>query len=479
MKNELNEKAEYILRKGRMHLIMNHPFWGELALRLKLVPSPWCPTTAVDAYGRFYYNPAWVATNFAETEEAMTTIDAMFEFAHEIGHLMFRHHARRPAGAIPSVWNLAGDQIIDTHMKKEGLQPSAVSKKMLTDEIYLECLLPDGKVKTTEQRYYELEKKLKDCPACRKLLDQFKKQVQKQQDEGQNKPQEPQQDSSKGQEQPGSGQDGHSHGDHGQECDHENENDHGNESQGQGNQPGADSKEWNGIGHICKNPRMCCSGSMSEADSQTVEEWKQHIASAAKTAKMKGNCPAIGKDFLTELERPSRDWRDIIRAQASEVYRHRYSQKRSARRSHAIGIKLPGRIPKPLPPVVAMDCSGSIAPLASRFASEIVGILSAAGAPEVLLMFHDVVVYHMDYFDKDDLHKLKVSNGGTSHRDVFEKLKDIVPHPGMLICFTDLYSDQMELDNPGIPVIWVTPEGIGTEMEIPFGKRVEVTNDSE
>jgi predicted metal-dependent peptidase len=216
---------------------------------------------------------------------------------------------------------------------------------------------------------------------------------------------------------------------------------------------------------------------MGEADAETVEEWKQHIANAAKVAKMKGNCPAIGQDFLAALERPSRDWRDIVRSQASEIYRNRYTQKRTARRSHAIGVKLPGRQPKPKPAVVAMDCSGSISAMAGRFASEIVGILSASGAPEVIVMFHDVAVYHVDAYSKDDLRQLKVSHGGTSHRDVFEKLKEIEPLPGMLVCFTDLYSDQMEISDPGIPVIWAHPEGIGEEMEIPFGKKVVVTND--
>jgi len=47
----------------------------------------------------------------------------------------------------------------------------------------------------------------------------------------------------------------------------------------------------------------------------------------------------------------------------------------------------------------------------------------------------------------------------------------------MLICFTDLYSDIEMIENPGIPVIWAHPEGIGEEVEVPFGKKVAVTND--
>ena len=61
---------------------------------------------------------------------------------------------------------------------------------------------------------------------------------------------------------------------------------------------------------------------------------------------------------------------------------------------------------------------------------------------------------------------------------MFAKLKDMNnPRPGMLICFTDLYSDIEMIENPGIPVIWAHPEGIGEEVEVPFGKKVAVTND--
>jgi predicted metal-dependent peptidase len=90
-------------------------------------------------------------------------------------------------------------------------------------------------------------------------------------------------------------------------------------------------------------------------------------------------------------------------------------------------------------------------------------------------MFHDTVVYYADSYDKRSLTRVKVTNGGTSHQDVFEKALELTPKPGMMICFTDLYSDQMMIPNPKFPVVWaVLPDCMG--QEIPWGKKIEITD---
>lgn len=219
---------------------------------------------------------------------------------------------------------------------------------------------------------------------------------------------------------------------------------------------------------------------MEEADAETVEEWKQHIIGAAKSAKAKGNCPGVARDFLSEIEKPSRDWRDIVRAKTSKVYRGRYTLKRPARRSAAIGVRMPARQPKPEPALAVIDCSGSVGiNTIKRFIAEVSGIMKASGAPEIYLMFHDVMCYDQGYFDKHTLKKIKVTHGGTSHMDVWEKIGELDWKPGIIVCFTDLYSDQMSLSNPKIPVVWCHPRGSGDEMPIPFGIKLEVPDDLE
>ncbi len=233
-----------------------------------------------------------------------------------------------------------------------------------------------------------------------------------------------------------------------------------------------------GLCHIWENVRQCCAGSIEETDAQTVEEWKQHILSAAKASQMKGDAPGMVQDFLTELGKPSRDWRDVVRSIASRVYRGRYTMKRFSRRSAAMGVRLPSRQPKPEPALAVIDCSGSVGiAVIKRFMTECSGVLKASGADEMYIMFHDVVCYDQGFFTKDMLTKIKVTHGGTSHLDVWEKIDELEFKPGIVICFTDLYSDQMELTRLNCPVVWCHPRGNGDECPIPFGVKLEVPDD--
>ena len=176
------KKSDYtaldIIRKARTKLLLDYPFWGHIALNFKLIATKSVPTTAVDAKGNFYYNETWVNENFNDTNKSMTLADSIFEVAHEVGHMMFRHHARRPKGAVPQLWNLACDQIIDTHLVESGIKQSSVSRKMVTDEIQAKCKIyddnGDSKVKTSEMRYRELEKEMEECPKCKEMLEHMK-----------------------------------------------------------------------------------------------------------------------------------------------------------------------------------------------------------------------------------------------------------------------------------------------------------------
>jgi hypothetical protein len=111
--------------------------------------------------------------------------------------------------------------------------------------------------------------------------------------------------------------------------------------------------------------------------------------------------------------------------------------------------------------------------------TECQGVLEASGAQEIYLMFHDVMCYDEGYFTKDMLTKIKVTHGGTSHMDVWQHIEDLDFTPGIIICFTDLYSDQMQLKTPGVPTIWCHPRGNGGDQPIPFGIKLEVPDDME
>lgn len=95
-KNKILEK----LTTARIGLLLRHPFFGNMATRMKLVDaSDWCPTLATD--GRtFYYNNAFV--------DKLSTKEAEFGFAHEVMHNIFDHLGRRE-GRDPIISNISAD----------------------------------------------------------------------------------------------------------------------------------------------------------------------------------------------------------------------------------------------------------------------------------------------------------------------------------------------------------------------------------
>ena len=105
-KNKVIEK----LTTARVGLLLRHPFFGNLATRLKLVDaSDWCPTLATD--GRtFYYNVGFV--------DKLTPKQAEFGFAHEVLHNVFDHMGRRDSRD-PVLSNIAADYAANQILKDE------------------------------------------------------------------------------------------------------------------------------------------------------------------------------------------------------------------------------------------------------------------------------------------------------------------------------------------------------------------------
>lgn len=92
------------LTKARVKMLLKHPFWGNLATRLKLVEnSDWLTTAATD--GRhFYYCEKFI--------DSLDDDELVFLFGHEVGHIVYDHMGRR-GDRDPQIWNMAGDYLIN------------------------------------------------------------------------------------------------------------------------------------------------------------------------------------------------------------------------------------------------------------------------------------------------------------------------------------------------------------------------------
>jgi predicted metal-dependent peptidase len=99
------------LSAARTALVLDHPFFGALALKLEPVESTRTETMATDGRSLFY-NASFV--------ESMSDIELVGLYAHEVLHPAMLHHARRE-GREPGLWNEAADYAINPLVIEAGL----------------------------------------------------------------------------------------------------------------------------------------------------------------------------------------------------------------------------------------------------------------------------------------------------------------------------------------------------------------------
>ena len=104
---------------ARVGLLLQHPFFGNMATRLRILAADdWLPTAAVDGRN-LYFN-----TQFFN---AMSNKEIEFVIAHEILHCVFDHLGRRE-DRDPMLYNIAADYIVNNLLVRDkiGKKPSIV-----------------------------------------------------------------------------------------------------------------------------------------------------------------------------------------------------------------------------------------------------------------------------------------------------------------------------------------------------------------
>jgi predicted metal-dependent peptidase len=104
---------------ARIGLLLRHPFFGNMATRLKIIAADdWLPTAAVDGRNLYYNTQFFNAMNNKEIE---------FVVAHEILHMVFDHLGRRE-DRNPMIYNISADYIVNNTLVRDriGTIPSIV-----------------------------------------------------------------------------------------------------------------------------------------------------------------------------------------------------------------------------------------------------------------------------------------------------------------------------------------------------------------
>jgi predicted metal-dependent peptidase len=121
---------------ARIGLLLRHPFFGNMATRLRIVAADdWCMTAATDGRHLYYNTQFFNAMNNKEIE---------FVIAHEILHCVYDHFNRRE-DRNPKLYNIAADYIVNNLLVRDkiGAKPKLVDcfqdfkyDKWTSEEVY-------------------------------------------------------------------------------------------------------------------------------------------------------------------------------------------------------------------------------------------------------------------------------------------------------------------------------------------------------
>jgi len=120
------------MSKARAGLILDNPFWGSLSLRLKLKEDPTCKTGWTDG-ATLGFSPEFV--------DALTLEETKGFVAHEVGHCLLAHQARR-GDREPQRFNAAADLALNPVLTEgkfvlpKGALADQAFKDMSAEEIY-------------------------------------------------------------------------------------------------------------------------------------------------------------------------------------------------------------------------------------------------------------------------------------------------------------------------------------------------------
>ncbi|RKT10595.1 putative metal-dependent peptidase [Paraburkholderia sp. RAU2J] len=405
------------ISKQRTALVLDQPFFGALALRLKVVEDPSCKTfwTNGEALG---YNPAYLASlNDLETRGVL---------AHEVLHVA-NGHCWRMGDRDPDLWNDACDHAINPIVLDAGM---LLPKGVLVDARF--------KGKSAEEIYG--------------ILAQEKRQREKQRQaegkqgggNGSNTSNSPPQSSS-------------------------GANGANTPSTPPAAGPSPD------VAPSCGEVRQYT----ADDKAQQEADWKVAVLQAAKAAKMRGALPGSLAGMVVDAVEPAVDWRPLLHRFAQESSPTDYSFAMPHRRYLHMGLYLPSlNEPAVGDAVFVRDSSGSLwDETQAQFAAEIIAVNEGVRPRRLIVMDCDTRVTQMQIFERGDAVDFDLQpvrgGGGTSFVEPFRRLATEGIHPAFLVYLTDMdgrFPDEV----PSYPVLWASTTPLKRARKAPFGDMVEV-----
>ena len=442
--------AQQIITRARASLVMEHPFFGSLALRLRLKADPACADMWTDGK-TLAYNPAFAA--------ALSPKSLVGALAHEVLHLAFGHHLRRK-GRDSAQWNRACDLAVNHILLEtgftlpQGFTHNPAYAGMSADEIF-EALAslqdaPDNKGAKGAQAAQGTEKAEGAGSSSFEGGTQTKPAPQPQNSQG-NKQDDKQKDQPNPQATAGNKAAPH--------------------GTGKTEQSGG---KVSFIGEVADHP-----DAQGAQNDQALKAAQQEadiaMMQALQRARHMGSMPAGLARQLAHALRPKLDWQSLLQRFLEQCAQNDYSWTSPNRRYLYQNIYLPARREARLPHVaLAVDCSGSVDEQAlSMFCAELTSVLESYDTT-LTVLFHDTKVQKTITLTRMDMPATltPVGGGGTDYRPVCTHIEDQNLQPTCLIWFTDLECNRYPAE-PDYPVLWVC--SAQHEDQPPFGQVLHLT----
>lgn len=380
----LNDEVVHAIVAARVKLLLEHPFFGNLATRLILKEADgWCKTAATD--GRhLYYNREFI--------KSLTQAQLLFLVGHEVLHCVYDHLGRRNQRD-PKIWNMANDYIVNDTLVKESI--GKMPEGGLLDSKYNDQM--------SSEEVYEILKK--NSVTIKMPLDQ--------------------------------------HLDHKDDSgDGEDEGEGGGEGDENGDGTG---KPKNGKTVDVTVMGKDGPPKLTEDDLRKIrQEIRTATIQAAQTVGA-GRVPAGVKRLIDELTSPKMDWRTLLDSHIKSSIKDDFSFNKINRRSWSLGAFLPGQeLMDTVEVAVAVDTSGSMTEAMLRdILGEVKGIMETFRDFKLTLWTFDTQVYNVKEFNGynlDEILTYEPKGGGGTDFDVnFAYMKESGLTPHRFVMFTDGY----------------------------------------
>ena len=436
------------MTRARAALVMEHPFFGALALRLTLQEDSSCRDLWADGK-TLGFNPAYAASL---PEDKLIGAQA-----HEILHLAFGHHVRRKARDT-GLWNRACDLAINQILLDTGFSlPGGFAHDpayagMSADDIFeILVTLQEEAANKGAKKNQQSTLGQEDADADGMRFDGGQELGQQSTAKGKDRTTDKQAE----EEEASSGRlQGHASA--------------SAEEQGK---TSAEKGSTEFIGEVRDHPGL--EGLESDKARKTAEQEADiALTQAMQCALNMGSMPAGFLRLVKKEWRPALDWRELLRRFLENCADNDYSWTLPNRRYLHQEIYLPSRHEARLPHIaLAVDCSGSVDEEAlAGFCAELSSILDSYDTT-LTVLFHDSKVQKEHTLSRMDLpfSLAPQGGGGTDFRPVCEHIAGQNMHPTCLVWFTDMECNLFP-PAPDYPVLWVCSKPCLDEP--PFGELV-------